>query len=174
MVGHNPDPFPPVRGAHSPSTHHERPAGVVLRFQRSHDLVSASQAQRRDVLNENARWSNGSNKLEPAPPQSGSGTGESGTLPGGADVLAGEPAGPDGPVGGPSGPLESEREAADPGEEVAVSEPVEVGGDDVTDVPLVNVTTWQATICAPGTQDVAAPGVHLVVVDGRQANTVRS
>ena len=143
MVGHNPDPVPLVWSPDGPSTHHERPAGVVLRFQRSHDLVSASQAQRRDVLNENARWSNGSNKLEPAPPQSGSGTGESGTLAGGADVLAGEPAGPDGQVGGPVGPLESERESTDAGEEVGVSKPVKLIWLDIADVPFVDLSGWQ-------------------------------
>src|SRR6266542_1265034 len=46
----NPCSVPSVRRAGVPSTHHERPAGVAERFQRSENPVSASSSDARDVL----------------------------------------------------------------------------------------------------------------------------
>jgi hypothetical protein len=49
-VGHEPDSLPLVRGTDVVSTHHERPDGVVFRFQVFDDPVSDSSSDSRYVL----------------------------------------------------------------------------------------------------------------------------
>ncbi len=75
-----------------PSTHHERRAGVPEFFQRSENVVSASSAQSRDVLNEQPRGSEFSDDAPHLPPQAGSGCVDTAALARGGDILTGETA----------------------------------------------------------------------------------
>lgn len=84
-----------MRSADRPSTHHQRPCVVSERLQVSEYPVSSSSAQSRDVLNEDPRRTTLGNEPRHFAPETGACSSDPGTLPGGRDVLAGEPAGDD-------------------------------------------------------------------------------
>lgn len=82
-----------MRCADRPSTDHERPCVVADFFQVSENPVSASSTQSRDVLNEAPRRAYSGDDPRQFLPETGACSSDPGTLPGGADVLAGESAG---------------------------------------------------------------------------------
>ena len=81
-----------MRGADMSSTHHERPAGVTLRFQVSEDGIRAASAERRDVLSEHPIGSAQGDDPSHFPPQAGTVPGEASAFACGRDILTGEAA----------------------------------------------------------------------------------
>jgi hypothetical protein len=89
----DPDAISPVWRSDRPSTHHHRPCVVTERLQVSENPVSASSSQSRDILNEDPRRTTLANEPRHFLPETGACSSDPGTLPGGANVLAGESAG---------------------------------------------------------------------------------
>ena len=89
-VAQDPEPVSPVGRTKRPSTHHGRPAGVVVRFQRREDFVRPASAQVRNVLNQNPNWLDLANEAEHLPPEPTAVPFEAASLAGDRDVLARE------------------------------------------------------------------------------------
>ena len=83
-----------------------------------------------------------------------------------AEWLTRTRSGPYGSVTGPPSKIESKRPAANSREEMALVVASEIGGPDISDIPLVNVARGQT----PGSDQIAQPlsreRVDLVIVDG--------
>jgi len=92
-VGHNPHPVALVRRSNRPSAHHDRPDGVACRFQVSDNEVRAASSESRNVLSEHPTRHEFTDDAEHFTPQAASFSSlDAETLPGNADVLAGESA----------------------------------------------------------------------------------
>lgn len=83
-----------------------------------------------------------------------------------AERLTGAGSGPDRPIAWPDCPPERESPAADPGEKVALPVLIEVGGEHVPDIPLVDISGGNKAICHEIAEPLRGMGVHLVVVHG--------
>jgi hypothetical protein len=89
----NPDTVSPVRRAGVPSTHHERPRGVVCRFQVIEYPVSSESSETRNILSDDPIWSEFSNEPSEFVPETTSFAVETGAAARLRNVLAGEAAG---------------------------------------------------------------------------------
>jgi hypothetical protein len=136
------------------STHHERPAGVPEFFQCRENLVSPSNSQSRDVLNEEKRWSAFGDESVPLPPETAAGAFEPNALSSDRDVLAGEPPGPNWPF--PVCPGKPKGKASDSGKEVALFVG-EVGWLDIPDISLIYLGLGEVLA-----EDLATEGVDFV------------
>ena len=115
------------------------------------------------VLHEDELRSYHANATHHLPPESRTGAGNSGALAGVADVLAGESSSDDAEIFGEAGAAESEREAADPGEEMDLRVAEELFVRYGFDVSFIHDTFGQKPFFDSLPEHRRAIGVVLVV-----------
>jgi hypothetical protein len=81
-----------------------------------------------------------------------------------AERLAWAGSGPDRPIVGPAGPAEREAPKPDAGEEMALGVASQIVGADVPDVPCIDVSGSNQSICDEGAQPFRRKRIALIIV----------
>ena len=161
-VRHNPDSSSKVRGSNV-CGRYAIPFRVVTDLgQVSENVSHPSNKQRCHVLHEDDSRSYHANATHHLPPQPRTGSGNPGAFPGVRYVLAGKSSGDDGLSVEASSP-KSERESADPGEEVDLRVAEEVFVRDDLDVSFIDNPPREQAFFHAFAQDGGAVGVVFVV-----------
>lgn len=169
-VGHKPEPVSLVVRTRARGFDRDRPHGVIQGFQITSHKSEPCRRSRNLFSKDIWRTSLGDKASELGPEVAA--VVEASLHAGDGERLTGARSCPDGPLVGPSCDAQSERPAADTGEEVALSVAGEIVGLHIDDAALVHVPWCDV----PGGDEVSEPSggvrVALVVISGAIHDTI--